>query len=373
MKIDAIQPVLSAPARAAATELKLTEAQETTPAASPAASLRSQTGSWEANQVARSGLFLLGLGALVWGVFYLVWRLAPEVTPGSIRVYDAKIAALRKPRLFAPAAKHKVLVVGLSYTMTGFKPQSFDRLSQNTCSSFNLGLPVTIFGRHVYSLSEIMATLDSSGEYPTEVLITWREPWPPQQIAPKISLWSRLTPKFDNAAVVQLLFPFRQLARDGAVFLLRSAKNGGPLAFARACNEELQTVLENKGYYFIKTDSIYPNDQLPDNYSAASDSPGRALDRSVVAWEDYARYLRQTAPRARLILVPNYYRENCCLPAPSNAALRQALAKYGVTVVGPDYFQYPNRLFSDSAHLNPAGADVYTTDLWNLLQDRLRE
>lgn len=319
------------------------------------------------SRIVRVGLSLLALCLLLWVVFYALWRRFPEVTPGSVRVYDAKLAALKKPGVFGAPAPCKVLVVGLSYTMTGFKPESFDRLSGGTCASFNLGLPVTIFGRHIYELPELLAMLNDSGQSPTEVLITWQEPWPPREAKQSRSQW--LTPKWDTAAVTYRVFPFRQLARDGSIFLLRSVRHGGPSTFARACDDELQSALQSRGYYFIKSDSLYPNNQLPEDYSLRTDSPGRTMARPIDVWEDYIKAFKAAAPKAKLILVPNYYRANSCAPAPSNAQLREALGKYGVEVVGPDYFQYPNQAFSDAAHLNPAGAEIYTRDLWNLLRN----
>lgn len=324
-------------------------------------------------RVMRSGLSLLALCLLLWGLFYLVWRLVPEVTPGSLRVYDAKLAVLTQPGLFGKDAQFKALFVGLSYTMTGFKPEAFDQLSHGTCSSYNLGLPIAIFGRRTYTLPEMLALLESSGQTPTDILLTWREPWPPGKAEPPRSVSARFTPKWDNAAVIQVLFPFRQLARDGSIFLARSIKHGGPVAFTRSCNHELQSCLNSRGYYFIKTESIYPKDQLPENYAAKTDAPNLPLNRPVEVWEEYIRWVRKAAPTVRLFLVPNYYRANSCAPSPSNARLREALAKYNVLAIGPDYFQYPNHLFSDAAHLNPAGADVYTRDLWNLLREHFSQ
>jgi len=321
------------------------------------------------NRIVRDSLSLVALCALLWPVFWALWKLVPEATPGSVRVYDAKIAALKKPGVFGPPApvRSKVLVVGLSYTMAGFKPELFDRLSGEFCASFNLGLPVTIFGRRVYELPDYLTMLTAAGESPTDILVTWQEPWPPMKAEPKRSLQYWITPKWDTATIVSRLFPFRQLPRDGSIFLLRSARHGGPAAFARTCDEELQSVRQSRGYYFIKSDSLYPNDQLPDDYSLKTDSSTRTMARRVDAWENYAKVFKAAAPKARLILVPNYYRANSCAPAPSNAELREVLGRYGIEVVGPDYFQYPNRFFSDAAHLNPSGAEIYTRDLWNLL------
>lgn len=257
--------------------------------------------------------------------------------------------------------------------MTGFKPESFDQLSGGTCASFNLGLPVTLFGRRFYELPELLAMLEASGQPPTEILITWQKPWPPREEEPRPSLSYWLTPKWDTAAVTYRLFPFRQLIRDGSIFLLRSLRRGGPSTFARACNQELQSVLQGRGYYFIRSDSLYPKDRLPENYSLRTDWPSRTMARPVDVWEDYLKVFKAAAPRAKLILVPNYYRANSCAPAPSNAQLREALGGYGVEVIGPDYFQYPNGYFSDAAHLNPAGAEIYTQDLWKLLRNHFRQ
>lgn len=333
---------------------------------STANSSQSESGDWK--RIMRVGLSLIALCLLLWTLFYAVWRLVPQVTPGSVRVYDVKLAALKRPGVFGTPTHSKVLVVGLSYTMTGFKPELFDRLSGGSCASFNLGLPVTIFGRHVYELQELLAMLKDSGQSPTEVLITWQEPWPPREAEPNQSLSQWLTPKWNTAAVTYHLFPFRQLARDGSIFLLRSVRHGGPSAFARASDEEVESVLESRGYYFIKADSLYPNDQLPEDYSLSTDSPKRTMARPVDVWENYIKAFKAVAPGTRLILVPNYYRANSCAPAPSNAQLREVLERYGVEVIGPDYFQYPNHAFSDAAHLNPAGAEIYTRDLWNLLR-----
>ena len=40
-------------------------------------------------------------------------------------------------------------------------------------------------------------------------------------------------------------------------------------------------------------------------------------------------------------------------------------------LLGPDYFLYPNRFFSDQTHLNRAGAEAYTQDLFRLLEGKL--
>jgi hypothetical protein len=278
---------------------------------------------------------------------------------------------VQKSDLFPAEAQRRVLVVGHSYTMTGFEPLLFDKLGSNVCSAFNLGLPVTLFGRRIYSLDETLDMLERSGNAPTHVLVTWRDPWPPAESRPKPSLWNWITPKFDSAAAMQRLFPFKQIGRDGLIFLARSCAHGGPAVFREASNNEVSKMLHNRGYYFMKSDSIFPSDELPANFCARSDSPNIGMGRDIKVWEQFVSGLKRRTNGPRILLVPNYYRANSCAPALSNAELREVLGRYGIEVVGPDYFQYPNQMFSDAAHLNPKGANGYTEDLWDLLRDHL--
>lgn len=300
-----------------------------------------------------------------------VWRAFPEIVPGSLRVYDEKLSTIQRAALFPMDAQRRILVVGHSYTMAGFEPLVFDRLGSNDCSAFNLGLPVTVFGRRIYKLDEILDMLQKSGNVPTHVLVTWRAPWPPDLSQPKPTAWTWITPKYDSSVAMQKLFPFKQLGRDGLIFLARSCSHGGPSAFGQACNNEVSKMLHNRGYYFMKSDSIYPNDELPVGFCARDDSPNLSMGRDLREWEEFISSMKTRANGPRILLVPNYYRENSCAPAPDNEPLREVLGKYGVEVVGPDYWQYPNRMFSDAAHLNPTGAEVYTKDLWALLRDHL--
>ena len=66
--------------------------------------------------------------------------------------------------------------------------------------------------------------------------------------------------------------------------------------------------------------------------------------------------------------MPTYYREGLYAPAGSNRADRIALRNHGIELLGPDYWLYPNRAFSDPTHLNPNGAEAHTRRLWDLLQ-----
>jgi hypothetical protein len=64
--------------------------------------------------------------------------------------------------------------------------------------------------------------------------------------------------------------------------------------------------------------------------------------------------------------VPDNRREGGYAPDPVNEKMREELKdRPRIKVIGPDYFLFPKRFFSDAVHLNPDGAEAYTRKLWD--------
>ena len=89
---------------------------------------------------------------------------------------------------------------------------------------------------------------------------------------------------------------------------------------------------------------------------------------------DSFRRLRSLAHRYafKIIIVPYCYREGELGRAGVNRTLENALVPYPeFRVVGDDYCLLDARYFSDTRHLNPEGARIYTSIIATLMRTEL--
>jgi hypothetical protein len=305
----------------------------------------------------------IGLLAVLWLFFAGVNRALPYIGPGAEVVYSAKTEMIRSGSLFRRDAPVKVVIFGNSQVLAGFQPELFDSLSGGTVSSCNLGLPDYLrFIAHLEDLCQ-------RGERPTHVLLMfpWRE-------EPKHG-FNLFRLGIEDKRVMDVLFPFRKLPRNLVLFTIRSRSRGGLRAYYEECRRQIQTMLAQKGYYFIEGQSHYPGHRLPDDFRLQKDDPTQPFLRSAPTEGSEFQRLTALAERydIRVILVPRYFREGEVAPPEPQSVLAARLAQHSkVSVQGPDCWLLPNRYFSDPTHLNREGAAYYTQQLWALLGPALK-
>jgi hypothetical protein len=131
-------------------------------------------------------------------------------------------------------------------------------------------------------------------------------------------------------------------------------------------------MLEERGWYFIKSQSHYEGDRLPDDYALPTDRPTNVASRPVPEQSFTRTRLAQLARRYgfQILLIPLPYRTGEFAPAPAADSGRVVTIADQplIRVLGPDYFSYSPALFADPQHTNPQGASVYTADLAGLLK-----
>jgi hypothetical protein len=300
--------------------------------------------------------------AAVWIAAYLTNRNLPYILPGSDIMYQAKANAIEHDALLDMSKPVRVLVIGNSKVMAGFIPGQFEREVRNS-SAFNCGQPnATVF-------VEQLAQLFRRGQVPTHVLfaIEWKD-------APETRrTFFRFTGS--DRAIMDELFPFRHLLRNAVVFFLRARRHGGVRNFYREGELDAARMLRNRGYYFISDQSRFPNFQLPPDFRMDGDDPHAVVYRSANVSSQAFQQLHELAVQygIKILVVPYYMREGE-LGAPGvNEAMVNALKPYPeFKVAGDEYLLYANRFFSDTAHLNPTGAQIYTSTLAGFVNRELQ-
>lgn len=301
--------------------------------------------------------FVLLFG-LVWLSLCAAYVLLPFVRPGSVVIADAKFETLVKGDMFGPEDRHRVMFFGHSQVLAGLRPRELDAAVGPGFRSYNLGLP-----GEVRFLPVLEAALEA-GNVPTHVLLTLA--W---DARPNARGWSDALR--DDAAIANALFPFRPLPRDATLFLFL---NRSRLAEAvHDVGAQRDMMLEDRGWYFIKSQSHSENDQLPDDYALPTDDPARTNVRAIPERSFTRERLEQLAARHgfQILFVPVPFRNGQFASSrPSDDARLATISDRPlIRVLGADYWTYPPALFADPQHVSPRGASAYTRDLAGLLKN----
>lgn len=297
------------------------------------------------------------LFAAVWLALYAAYVLLPFLRPGSVVIADAKFDTLVRNPMFGPQDRYRVMMFGYSKVLSALRPRQLDAALGPGFHSYNLGLPGDV--RFLPILEAALA----AGNIPTHVLLTI--PWDGKREADGL-----MAILHDDNTLAGRLFPFRTLPRDAALFIVQ---NRNRLREAvRDVDTQRSAMLDDRGWYFIKSQSHYPGDRLPDDYALPTDHPTRPEPRTIPEKSLVRDRLEQLARQHgfQVIFVPAFYRAGEAAPAPVPDRTRFSVVSEQplIRVLGPDYFTYPPTSFADPQHMNPTGAEVYTADLARLLK-----
>ncbi len=297
----------------------------------------------------RSFLLFAGLFASVWLLLFVSYEKLRFVRPGSDLVSLEKTDTLAKQKLFTGHEKYRVIALGNSKTLASFKPDVFDRAFGGSVRSYNFGLP----GEPRFL--PVLETILQSGNRPTHLLL--QLPWASDADDRQPPLLK------DDNRILQTLIPFRSFFRNLALFTFQS-RHAGFVAEWRHVKSEVESVDLNRGWYFISGQSHDPGNRLPPDFALPSDTPHQPLARSVdTSGAEYAE-LQKLARRYhfQVLIVPWSARVGEFAPAADDGTRVVSQQPY-IAALGPNYWLFAPTLFSDPVHMNPGGAELYSTRL----------
>jgi hypothetical protein len=298
-------------------------------------------------------------------IYLTLWCLSsafPYLRAGSDIILRAKLHDESRGLVFPKSPSTvKVAVFGNSIILSGLEARHFDELAAAQgirTYTYNAGIP----GR--LDFVPELKNLETVGDLPNIILLT--APWESSGQANPLSL------PISDIDLANMLFPFRSLVRDTASFMLTAHEKGGIRAFYEASADNVVGMRKDHGWYFIKEQSHYEGDSLPDNFVSPFDHPGTVDFRTADVNSKQLIELSELVRRHSILClyVPKPVRSGSAAAPPDfDAAFERLLeAHTPCRQLGPDYLLYPNRNFSDLAHLNPVGARIYTQDLFTLVR-----
>jgi hypothetical protein len=301
------------------------------------------------------------IAILIWLLIFELSKSLPFVQNGAALVGQDKWAIAQSTNMFKSTERVRLVAFGNSKTLAGFRPLVFDPPVSPDAGAYNLSIP----GDDKFV--DLLETALSHGNVPTHVFLqSLPQSWKDE------SFWGALV---DNKKLVNLLFPFRSFVRDAVIFAYESHNSGGVLAQYRKNAKQVQQIRDERGYYFIKSQSHYSGDQLPDGYALPTDRPNETMKRVIDPSAPQFSRLMQLAERYdfQVLLVPVAFRrgEFDAPPAVDNEAVRQLSPFPRAHVIGPAYWIYEAQYFSDPVHLNIQGADRYSKQLAALFKSWL--
>lgn len=312
-------------------------------------------------------VWTLSLFVVFWVSFFVLYLRFPYFKNGSDVVFDAKLRWEASGPIFpADPRVLRLIIFGNSKILAGFVPSLFDQMAAAgnlQVSSFNSGFPGSDL------VLPPLKAMCKRGQAPNVLLLTL--PW--RADPPRRSIF-RFIP--DDHAVIQQLFPFRNLARDLSSFLMHAPSHGGVVNYYRQAEQNERLSIAQRGHYLISEQSYFAGGRLPDDFRLASDQPNAVAGRAAVPRSSALAELNQlvTQHHIHCYFVPYYLRIGEAAAAASYDEHFAAIVEQASSckLLGPDYYLYPNRLFSDQTHLNSAGAQVYTEALFQLVESKLR-
>lgn len=294
---------------------------------------------------------------------------------GASIICEQKREMVRKRVLAPKKGGENVLVMGNSSILAAFVPAVFDSLLQYHYYSINLGLPAAPLVMNYFTLQDYLNNNDAP-DYILLNLNIYNEKWyggfPKyglQGVSSLAEIYSYYTNLSDKKIVRNFFFPCNIYLKPIVKYCYNSIFNRNDFLATRQKN---RTIIEkmgnNRGYYFIREQALFPDEKLPDNFHEGL-HPELEMVIGDPFQDPYVQKFFDLAKeqKIKVLLIHSPFRFGRLKQFSSLPDYYEAvLAKYDNVFVaknGWKFKYYQNSFFSDQVHMNFEGAVKYTKDI----------
>ncbi|MCP4154709.1 MAG: hypothetical protein GY757_43715 [bacterium] len=269
----------------------------------------------------------------------------------------------------------RILVMGTSRIMAGFRPRVFDKLSGGTTLTTNFALPALPISAYYFLLKDYLKTNPPPAtillELKTIAGMAMFHRYANQGISGLGEILSYMRNISDKNVAANYFLPIRMYKYYIARYLSNKLRHPAALAKNRKRNRNIvKKMLEDRGYYFIAEQALFPDKRLPEGYGLKKgklpDTPPQ-LDPFA---DPYVEKFFDLAQREKIpvqLIQPVYRVDQCLQYKEVSRQYRAVMQRYSVVTTGPGGWKlkfYKNKYFADLVHLNPEGAEIYTGEIY---------
>ncbi len=301
---------------------------------------------------------------------------------GASIICEAKREAVRSGKIGYQKGKTNVLFMGASGMLAGLNPEVFDSIFQDSIHSVNMALPALPIASNYHYLKDYLA-YNPAPQYIIMPLHLTSEPFLLFETYANqgLNFPDELVSYFFNVEgknqVVNYLLPIHVYRASVYKYLKNRIINPQDISHTRKRNEQIvDSMIAQKGYYFIQEQSKFPEGRLPEDYTAPTDCDTCIKQMPNPFSDPYVeKFFDLTEKKNIQVMLVTYpmRRGSLAQYTETPQPLIDLTEKYPHIALPPEGWKIPfydNRYFSDPHHLNVQGSNDYTQKIAHSFRNR---
>ncbi|NIM13899.1 MAG: DUF1574 domain-containing protein [Candidatus Aminicenantes bacterium] len=300
---------------------------------------------------------------------------------GAALVCESKREMVQSGAIHYKKNKINVLFMGTSRMLAGIVPAVFDRLSGGKTFSYNLAFPALPISSAYFTLKDYLEK-NPPPEYVVMQLhinrcrkCTLFNYYASQGFNGTGEMASLVKNMENKSIIVNYLFPFKMYKFFVFRYVIdRILRPSNILQIKEKNRAILEQMTAERGFYFIEEQAVAEDNRLPDDFVPERKGPakmGGIFDPFTDPYvEKFFELTRETGVKV-LLIQPVYrvgqYLQYEQMPLQFSVILEQYDHVFAAEEGWKRKF-YDYKYFADKTHLNPEGAERFTTQVFNEFQ-----